>query len=423
MDIHRIVIAIKKISAFGLAVCLYGVVVPAQAVDFSWSGFGTVGYAASDESFKYQRSIYDGGTLQRDSLFGAQLDIRFSQQWSATVQAKLAPSDHYDTRWQASLPWAFVSWRPTDDWLIRLGKIRLPLMLNTENNDVGATFDFARLPQEVYSVSPLTDVIGVGVSKTWFGESLDWVVEGYTGQAKAYWRFFFREAVPTQAAGVWYMPVDLQSAGLVLTVRNLDHIFRIGFHDVEVSRKGAKIGPPISFVPIGGGMGVYRTGEGGSDEVNVPVFTVGASFLLPADIRLTGEYASLEIDSVSEGLSRWGGYLALSRRFGPLTPYISYAKTRSTESGLARYHAYDNNVLPSTALTNTQKVLADFVSAYDQSALAIGASYRVSANSLVKAEWSRVRTGEVSSFIDAPSGGDSAHKSFNIFSFSYNFIF
>ncbi|MBT9520536.1 MAG: hypothetical protein IV101_06545, partial [Dechloromonas sp.] len=122
---------------------------PAQALDLTWSGFGTVGFAQSDKSYKYQRFIDNHGTFKRDTILGGQLDARLSQQWSATIQAKLAPSDHNDTDWQTSLAWAFVSWRPSDDWLIRAGKIRLPLMLNTENNDVGATFDFARLPQEV----------------------------------------------------------------------------------------------------------------------------------------------------------------------------------------------------------------------------------------------------------------------------------
>ncbi|MCH2219882.1 MAG: hypothetical protein MK097_06095, partial [Dechloromonas sp.] len=125
--------------------------VPAMAVDLTWSGFGTLGYAQSDQPVNYQRFIDEKGTFKRDSIFGVQGDARFSQQWGATVQAKAAPSDHYDTQWQASVAWAFVSWRPSDDWLIRAGKLRLPFMLNTENADVGATYDFVRLPLEVYS--------------------------------------------------------------------------------------------------------------------------------------------------------------------------------------------------------------------------------------------------------------------------------
>lgn len=79
--------------------------------------------------------------------------------------------------------------------------------------------------------------------------------------------------------------------------------------------------------------------------------------------------------------------------------------------------------MPSVALTNRQKFLADVVAPYDQATVAVGASYRLTQTSLIKAEISQVRTGDVSSFIDAPSGGDSAHKRLDVFSLSYSFIF
>lgn len=415
-----------KLSSLGLLPFLVALTLPAQAVDLTWSGFGTVGYAQSDQAFKYQRFINNNGDIKRDSIFGAQLDARFSQQWSATVQAKLAPSDHSDTDWQASLAWAFLSWRPSDDWLIRAGKIRLPLMLNTENNAVGATFDFARLPQEVYSISPMTDIVGLGISKTWVGDSLDWILEAYTGKAKTYWRFHGREMTIDQASsGSWFMPINISSSGLVMTARSLDNTFRIGFHEVHASRDGAKIGAPIIETSLPGGYVAYSVGSGGSDKVLIPVFTLGASVLLPAQIRLTGEYAKISVDSVSEGLSRWGAYLALSKRIGAWTPYVYYARMKSTDAALEKYQKYNSNILPSpfTALNPSQKLLADIVVPFDQATTALGTSFRLTSSSLIKAEWSQVRTGDVSSFIDAPSGGDSAHKRVDVFSLSYSFIF
>ena len=55
--------------------------------------------------------------------------------------------------------------------------------------------------------------------------------------------------------------------------------------------------------------------------------------------------------------------------------------------------------------------------------IALRTSYRVSPTSKVKAEWARTQTGDVSSFVDAPSGGESGHKVINVFSLSYNFVF
>lgn len=401
----------------------------ALAVDFTWSGFGTLGYAQSDQSANYQRFINSNGGFKRDSILGAQLDARFSPEWGATVQAKLAPSDHSDSAYQASMAWAFVSWRPTDDWLIRAGKIRLPLMLNTENNDVGATFDFARLPQEVYSISPMTDVVGLGVSKTWVGDSMDWILEAYTGKAKTHWRFYGRERTTEQTSpGSWFLPINIRSTGVVMTARSLDNTFRIGVHEVKASREGAKIGAPIIEIPLThqqGGPVAFDVGSGGSDKITVPVFTLGASFLLPADIRLTSEYAKIRADSVSEGLSRWGAYLALSKRVGAWTPYVYFAKMKSTDSALEKYRKINGNSLPPpySALNASQKLLADIIEPFDQTTAALGTSFRLTPSSLIKAEVLQVRTGDVSSFIDAPSGGDSAHKRLDVFSLSYSFIF
>ncbi|PKO37327.1 MAG: hypothetical protein CVU33_13730 [Betaproteobacteria bacterium HGW-Betaproteobacteria-6] len=407
-----------KITNIALFPVLATLALPVQALDLTWSGFGTVGFAVSDQSYNYQRFIDNGGTFKRDTILGGQLDARLSQQWSATVQAKLAPSDHSDTDWQASLAWAFLSWRPSDDWLIRAGKIRLPLMLNTENNDVGATFDFARLPQEVYSISPLTDLVGLGVSKTWFGESMDWIAESYAGKVETSWRYYGREMTPDQRApGSWFLTYNIKSAGVVLTARSLDNTFRIGAHRVEASRDGAKIGMPI--LNIGG---IYQFGIGGEDKVIIPLFTAGASILLPAKIRMSGEYAWIKLDSASEGLNRWGAYLSLSKRMGAWTPYVYYATAKSRDSALAKYQAINGNVVPSPYIAS-QKFFADMIVPYDQSTVALGTTYRLTPTSLLKAEWSQANTGVASSLVDAPSGGDSSDKSINVFSLSYNFTF
>src|SRR6185369_2047376 len=91
----------------------------ADATEFNWSGFGTAGYAISDNANRYQRFITDRGTFNRDSVFGGQLDVKFNQQFGATIQARLAPAADSDSRWEPSLAWAFLSWRPLDDFLLR----------------------------------------------------------------------------------------------------------------------------------------------------------------------------------------------------------------------------------------------------------------------------------------------------------------
>ena len=400
----------------------------ASAVEMTWSGFGTLGYALSDQPYMYQRFINNQGTFKRDSILGAQVDVQLTPQWGATAQVTLAPAVDSDSQWEPTLSWAFVSWRPLDDWLIRVGKFRLPFMLNTENADVGATYDLARLPIEVYSIAPTTDVIGVSVSKTWLTERFDWTLEAYTGKAETYSRYYAREMRATEPSpGSWFLPFDMKSTGLVLTTKDIDNTFRIGIHQAEASRDN--IHADIPYRVIAPGVGIYDLSMSRLvDKLTIPVQTLGASVMLPASVRLTAEYARIKVDSSSKGLTRWGAYLALSRRFGDWMPYVYYAKVKSPDATLEQYKAINDNTVPPTfprasQINATQKLAADVFSPYDQSTVALGSSYRLTANSLLKAEWSHTRTGVVSSFIDAPPGGNSADQSINVFSFSYNFIF
>lgn len=397
-----------------------------QALEMNWSGFGTAGYAISNQPYKYQRFIDDKGTLKRDSVVGAQLDLKLNQQWGAAVQAKLAPSDHSDSDWAGSLSWAFIAWRPADDLLIRLGKLRVPLMLNTENQDVGATYDWARLPIEVYSIAPTTDYVGLSISKSWLFQEIDWTLDAYSGKAKNYTRYYGREIRDRQATpGSWFENLDVRSRGLVLTARNLDNVFRAGIHEADASKDDGFISD-IPFRTLAPGLGYYDIASGQHiGSIVIPFQNIGASFLLPADIRLTSEYARIKVTSASRGITRWGAYVAISRQFGAWTPYIYYAKTKSSAASLDLYRAVNGNNNPSLppAIHDYQKFTADIISPYDQSTVALGSSYRLTTKSLIKAEWSYSRTGVVSSFIDAPSGGDSANEQVNIFSLSYNFTF
>lgn len=395
----------------------------ARAIDFDVSGFGTAGFALSDKSYHYQRFIDEDGTFNRDSIFGVQADLKFTSQFGATVQGKLAPSTASDRRWDATLSWAFVSWRPTDEWLVRAGKLRLPFMLNTENADVGATYDFARLPMEVYSIAPTTDVVGLSISKTWLGDKIDWTLEGYTGRTEGHWRYYGREIRDGgNSPGSWFLPITIKSSGLVLTARTIDDVFRIGMHEVEVARVGTKTGTDIIRDPV---LGVYRFAPGGVDKLIIPVYNLGASVLLPYNIRVMSEYASIRVNSASEGLSRWGAYVALSRQFGEWTPYIYYARMKSTDAALEHWKRIDGNVLSGmlAVFNPSQKLLADIVMPMDQSTIALGTSWRVRPNSLLKAEWSHVRTGVASGLVDAPKGGNSGEQDLNVYSLSYSFTF
>ena len=112
--------SVRLLLSLSLVLAAAGV----RAADVTVSGFGTLGYAISDKPYSYQRYIDEQGTFDRDSRLAVQVDAALSRRWSATAQLKFAPDEDSDSRWAPRLSWGFLSWRPDDDWLLRVGKLR-----------------------------------------------------------------------------------------------------------------------------------------------------------------------------------------------------------------------------------------------------------------------------------------------------------
>lgn len=402
---------------------------PVLAADVSLSGFGTIGYAKSDQSYNYQRFINENGTLKRDSVLGAQLGVQFDPQWSATVQARLAPALDDDTRYEPTLSWAFLSYRPGNDWLFRAGRLRMPFYLNTENLDVGYTYDYARLPNELYSVSPTMDFNGATFLKTWNLADSELDLDGYWGETEMPWRHFDRDL---QTA--WWSQLKNNAKGLVLTLRDEDDSYRMGLHAADIWYADGHEFPetlaPTTLPPASGMSGTYYSPASYSSKIQSPAVNLGADVGWANGFRTTGEYVRRRIVGMSSGPDTESYYLSLQKKTEQWTPYVTYARIMSRN--LDVYNNVNNAritaLIPATetaaaGINAAQHIAADSMSMYDQHSWALGTSYALDLKSKIKAEWMIVNTGAVSSFVDAPAGEDSGDRRINVFSLSYNFVF
>ena len=421
---------------FAAVVCLSAATV--SAAEVSLSGFGTLGYAVSDQSFNYLRYVNRDGTFSLDSVLGAQVDLKLNNEFSITVQGKLAPSMSRDNGVDPSLTWAFLSWRPSNDWLVRAGRIRAPFYLNSQNLEVGTTFDFARMPAEVYTTAQTNDGDGILVSKTWDLNSSELTMDGYFGTSETNYRFYLREGVPAAGLepGAHFGTSRTTGGGLILSLHRGDDTYRMGVLKGTVrTTDGVSVPKDYPFVSISPGVGYYQTfdqlpGPGVPTTRVTPatVYSLGADVGVGYDFRVTGEYILRDMSSSATSPNSQSAYLAVLRPIDEWTPYLSIAGIRSLSKTLDLYKKVNGNTVPSAvpnaALINAaQRAGADGIYAYDQYTLAVGTSYRLSPTSKLKAEWARTQTGDVSVFVDAPPGGESGHKVLNVFSASYNFTF
>lgn len=411
---------------------------PALAADFSISGFGTLGYARSDQPYNYQRFINDSGTFKRDSVAGIQMDAKFADRFGATVQIKAAPNTASDQGYEGTVAWAFLSYRPSNDWLFRIGKQRIPLYLYSQNYNIGVTYDLARLPTEMYSISPSNDFNGVSASKNWELDNGELVVDGYLGKSDLDVRFWFRDGVPpTSNPGAVFLPLGVTGGGLAVSYKRKEDVFRVGLGRVQISEKNRSNSYPVTypFVTLFPNVGYYQVdsslpgpGIPTIDSYGYKTITLGADVGLGSGFRVMTEFARSLVSKTSFSTQSVRGYVSVLKRIDRWTPYVAYAFLHSDRAQLdVRANVNGNavpNFIPGAAQINaSQRTGADGFLVFDQSSVALGSSYALSANSSIKAELMRTRVGQVSSLVDGPPGSNIRHQNINVFSVSYNFVF
>jgi hypothetical protein len=398
-----------------LIVLVLGVTTNAAAVDVSLSGFGTIGYVQSDQSHNYLKYINNKGTLKADSLFGAQLDAKFNEHWGATYQLVAAPVYDYshNSELESRTRWAFLSYRPDNDWLVRLGKQRVGSFVNMQNMEVGTTYDMARLPAEVYWIAPTYDFTGISIAKTWHLDTYDASLEGVYGVSDASLGSFLAGSNVHIS-----VPISFEVKGVGLSLSSDDDSYRLGYYSTDSKMTGSADQVAISRVDIQatpfGDLVTPTTVR----EAGVSVLLASASFVR-GNYRLSTEYAMASYNGVENFLpNRHGAYLSLSRKLGNWTPYITYSKAWSSGVAVDNYYKLKSAVAP-LGYENAYKDLLSQTQFHDQSAWMLGTAYSISPKQKIKAEVMQVRTGERSSLYD----NDASNQEVIVYSLSYNFAF
>ena len=127
------------------------------------NGFGTVGVThlgGEDDGRSYgvQGQTNDSWRGDQLSKLGAQLSYGVTDTVGVTVQATVKAQQD---EWKANLEWAYLSWQTNDQLMLRAGRLRSPVYMYSESLDVGYSYPWLRLPDEVYSQVQVTNYEGV----------------------------------------------------------------------------------------------------------------------------------------------------------------------------------------------------------------------------------------------------------------------
>ncbi len=133
--------------------------------DYHLNAFGTVGVTylggeADGRNYGINGQTTDSWRADQLSKFGTQLSYGLTDSLNATVQ--LTAKAEQDS-WKANLEWAYLAWQANDHLLLRAGRLRTPAYMYSETLDVGFSYPWLRLPDEVYGQIQLSNYEGVDV--------------------------------------------------------------------------------------------------------------------------------------------------------------------------------------------------------------------------------------------------------------------
>ena len=147
----------------------------AERVHFS--GFArVVGGAldAEDASYQgYENSI----SLRQHSLFALQTDVELTETVSFTTQLMAHASEQKDT----GLEWAYLTWRPSNRWNFKAGRLRTPFYFYSDTLDLGYAYPWIIPPQQVYTPYLFPNFTGLSGAYQFNVWGLDIETEAYWG--------------------------------------------------------------------------------------------------------------------------------------------------------------------------------------------------------------------------------------------------
>ena len=217
-------------------------------------------------------------------------------------------------KYSVDMAWAYASYSMSDDFTLRLGRIKGPFFMVSEYKEVGYAYPWVTPPQEVYSTNPIEAVTGLDlVYQTGVG-NWDWLFELYAGSGK-------NEAIALANVADYYVAtmgdaspitkgatVDFSTNGMIgfnTTFGTQGISFRAGYFSTKVDVTSFGINDEKGTF---GGIGMIV------DWRNMLIY----SEYIVRDTQNSDAMKSAFPDQKA-------GYITLGYRFGDFMPYVTAA--------------------------------------------------------------------------------------------------
>ncbi len=335
----------------GLAICLASTSAFAlEQGEALINGFGTVGVThlgGEDDGRSYGISGQTNDSWRGDQLskFGAQLTYGVTDTVGLTLQTT---AKAYGDEWKANLEWAYLSWQSTDNLMMRFGRLRTPVYMYSESIDVGFSYPWLRLPDEVYSQVQLSNYEGADIvyNLPLSFATLSFQLAGGIAKNRDY--YIYDEEFDIDYDHVFGSSVSLAT--------NDFGTFRVGYVEADIDTEIAG-----SFTDIFGNPGTASLLALDKDKGK---FT-SIGYQYDNGTWLTAnEWTSRVIENDGSN-STDSFYLMGGRRFGDFLAHVTYAQLDEDEGRQSSWTLGLNyNILPTVVLKGEYKRV-DTTGGYD----------------------------------------------------------
>lgn len=343
-----------------------------QADQWQFSGFGTLGMVVTNQSdIRFARIGVDRPGSETpdfgpDSVIGVQANISLSPRTSAVLQ--LTSRERPDSGYLPHPSLAFVSYAPTPELSIRLGRLRVPFFMHSDSLDINYALPWIRPPVEVYGLNPFSDLDGVDVLyRTRIG-STDLEFHPYAG----------RSAIPIYKSGRGRLDrllgfnVSIMTDRLTLFIGHATSPLTLHWGDPDFDQL-VSILPPELNRELSGDRGHATFSSAGFQWDD-------------GSWQLTGEYARRVNRRYANSAHGW--HLTLAHRFGAITPYLTLAR-QTEDRPIAQY---DFPATPTGQLQN--RAFEQFLISRNvaQRSITLGMRWDLQRNIALKTEFTHTKT-------------------------------
>lgn len=322
-----------KKTTIAMALSVAGLMTTGSAwadVDFSLSGFGTLGVTHSNnKEVDYVASLYppNGSGLSSSTSFG--VDTKAGVQGSLNLGSGLSGilqivTDHRaDNTYSPKVEWANLKYQITQDTYVRAGRVVAPVFMVSDYRNVAYALTPVRQPWDVYSLNPISHLDGADIGTRFAVAGGALSAQLTAGKIKE--KLFSAD-------------LDGKATMINLNYEIDNSTFRAGYgkYKMDIVVNDPTFPSVMYFDVINSGLAsqylAYPVSNIKLKDVGMSMWGLGYIYD-PGTWIVQGEYVRRKSDgTIVQNTAAW--YAMAGYRIGKFTPYVSYSKMRSIQPAL-----------------------------------------------------------------------------------------